>query len=132
MPRTVSDTVSAVLRMVAGLFPTTESTEDTENIAGMARDSGKPAIVECDAGLLKLVVPIFVYDEFVGAVGACGVLLDDGEADAFMIEKTVGMDEAKIESLSGDIKSITTEEAEALAEYIRGRIDDIIDDFKKR
>jgi ligand-binding sensor protein len=98
----------------------------------MARDSSKPAIVECDAGLLKLVVPIFVNDEFVGAVGACGVLLDDGEPDAFMIERTVGMDEAKIESLSSDIKSITTEEAEALAEYITGRIDIIVDDFKKR
>ncbi len=102
------------------------------NIAGMARDSSKPAIVECDAGLLKLVVPIFLNDEFVGAVGACGMLLDDGEPDAFMIERTVGMDEEKIENLSGDIKSITTEEAKALAEYVTGRIDEIIDDFKKR
>ena len=102
------------------------------NIAGMAQQKKKPAIVECDAGLLKLVVPIFVNDEFAGAVGACGVLLDDGEVDSFMIERTVDLDEAKIESLSGDIKRITTEEAEDLAEYITGRIDKILDNFKKQ
>jgi hypothetical protein len=42
------------------------------------------------------------------------------------------LDEAKIESLSGDIKRITTEEAEDLAEYITGRIDKILDNFKKQ
>ncbi len=102
------------------------------NIAGMARDSRKPAIVECDAGLLKLVVPIFVNDEFIGAVGACGVLLDDGEADAFMIERKVRMDEAKIENSYGDTKRITTEEAETLAEYITVRIRKIVGDYKEQ
>jgi ligand-binding sensor protein len=102
------------------------------NIAGMAQQNRKPAIVECDAGLLKLVVPIFVKDEFSGAVGACGVLLDDGEVDSFMIERTVDLNEAKIESLSGEIKRITSEEAEALAQYITERIGGIVDDFEKQ
>ena len=98
----------------------------------MARENKKPAIVDCDAGLLKLVVPIFVKDEFVGAVGACGVLVDDADVDSFMIKRTVEMDEAEIENLSHDIKRITSEEAEHLAQYITERISRIVDDFENQ
>jgi ligand-binding sensor protein len=92
------------------------------NIAEMARQSRKPVIEECDAGLIKLVVPIFVGEEFVGAVGACGLLTEDGEVDAFMINKTLGMDEEEIEALSNDIPQITRHDAEALADYICERL----------
>lgn len=96
------------------------------NIAGMARQAKKPVIEECDAGLLKLVVPIFAKGEFVGAVGACGVLVDKNRVDSFMIKRTIDMDEERTEGLSDDIKRITTEEAEALAHYVSERIDKII------
>jgi ligand-binding sensor protein len=102
------------------------------NIAGMAKQSKEPVIGECDAGLLKLVVPIFIRDEFLGAVGACGFLLDDNEVDSFMINRTINMDEEKIENLSKDIKRITTEEAEALGEYIKKHIEKIMSDFEKQ
>ncbi len=101
------------------------------NIAGMAKESKGTFIGECDAGLLKLVVPIFVNGDFLGAVGACGLLLDDSEVDSFMINRTIGMDYEKIESLSHDIKKITSEEAEALGKYIVGRIAKIVSDFEK-
>jgi ligand-binding sensor protein len=96
------------------------------NLAEQSRQTREPVIEECDAGLMKLVVPIFVGDEFVGAVGGCGHILDDGEADSFMINKTTEIDEAEIESLSEGIPSITTEQAESLAEFIRGEIDKIV------
>ncbi|MBI4681581.1 MAG: PocR ligand-binding domain-containing protein [Nitrospirae bacterium] len=101
------------------------------NIAGMAKENKGAFIGECDAGLLKLVVPIFVNGEFLGAVGACGLLLDDSEVDSFMINRTIGMDYEKIEGLSHDIKRITSEEAEALGKYIAGRIGKIVSDFEK-
>lgn len=100
------------------------------NISGMARESKRPAIEECDAGLMKLVVPIFVKEEFAGAVGACGVLVDDNEVDSFMVRRTIEMDEERIEGLSDDIKRITSEEAEALADYVSGRIDKIVRDYE--
>lgn len=96
------------------------------NIAGQARQSKTPLIQECDAGLMKLVVPIFVKDEFLGAASACGLLLDDGEVDDFMLHKTLGLEEEKIAGLSNDINRIATEKAEALCDYIRERIDCII------
>ncbi len=102
------------------------------NIAAISMNTKKFVVEECDAGLLKLVVPIFVKDEFVGAVGACGLLLDDGEVDSFMVNKTIELDEDEIERLSDDIGSITTEEAENLGNFIAERIDKIVRDFEKK
>lgn len=101
------------------------------NIADMAKKSKETVIEECDAGLLKLVVPIFVKGEFLGAVGACGLLLDDGDVDAFMVNRTIEIGEEKVEGLSDDIKRISTEDAEALGEYITDRIKKIVSDFKQ-
>jgi ligand-binding sensor protein len=96
------------------------------NIAAMAMNTREPVIEECDAGLVKLVVPIFHDDDFVGAVGACGLLLDDGEVDTFMVNKTIGLDESEIDDLSNDISSVTTEQLEELAGYIKREIDRLI------
>ena len=89
------------------------------NIAVQAMQTRKPAIEECDAGLIKLVVPIFIGDEFAGAVGACGLLPEDGEVDAFLINKTTDMDEDVIQDLSEGIGTISRQKAEALADYIQ-------------
>lgn len=102
------------------------------NIADMAKNSKEAVIEECDAGLLKLVVPVFVRGEFLGAVGACGLLLDDSDVDSFMVERTIGIGEEKIEELSNDIKRVSTEEVEALGGYITERIEKIVADFEKR
>ena len=96
------------------------------NIATLAMRSQQPVIEECDAGMLKLVVPIFANQEFVGAVGACGFLLDDGEVDSFLVNKMTDISESKIESLSTDIPTITTAKAEALGQYILNLINEII------
>lgn len=96
------------------------------NVAEMAKNEKSPVIEECDAGLLKLVVPIFVDNAFIGAFGACGMILDDGEIDAFMVNKTIGMDESKIERLSHDIKHISSASVNELAAYIEDRITAIV------
>ncbi len=96
------------------------------NIATLAMRSKRPVIEECDAGMLKLVVPIFFDDEFVGAVGACGYILDDGEVDSFLVNKTTDISEDKVERLSEGIDSITTEKAESFAQYIENQISGIV------
>ncbi|MGD8739577.1 MAG: PocR ligand-binding domain-containing protein [Desulfobacterales bacterium] len=96
------------------------------NIATLAMRSKQPVIEECDAGLLKLVVPILLNDEYVGAVGACGFLLDDGEVDSFLVNKMTDINEDKVERLAEGIDSITTEEAEILAQYIEDQIAAIV------
>jgi ligand-binding sensor protein len=92
------------------------------NIATLAMRSKQPVIEECDAGMLKLVVPIILNDEYVGAVGACGFLLDDGEVDSFLVNKMTDISEDRVERLAEGIDSITTEKAEILAQYIEDQI----------
>ncbi len=100
------------------------------NIAAAAMRSKKPVIEECDAGLIKMVVPIFVKDVFIGAVGACGFLLDKGEVDSFLVYKMTDIDEAKVENLSKGIPAITSARAESLGKYITAQIDEIIGQVK--
>jgi ligand-binding sensor protein len=96
------------------------------NIATLAMRSKQPIIEECDAGMLKLVVPIILNDEYVGAVGACGFLLDDGAVDSFLVNKMTDINEDKVERLAEGIDSITTEKAEILAQYIEAQIAAIV------
>ncbi len=96
------------------------------NIAAQAKQTRSPAIEECDAGLIKLVVPIFVGDQFVGAVGACGLLLEDGEVDEFLINKTTDMAEDVIQDLSQGIGTLSRQKAEALAAYIQQELSTLL------
>ena len=91
--------------------------------------SRQTVVEECDAGMLKLVVPIFANDEYVGAIGACGFLLDDGEVDTFLVNKMTDINADKVESLTEGIPVITTEKAEILSQYITNQISSIIANY---
>ncbi len=97
-----------------------------QNIATQAEKQRGPVIEECDGGLLKLVVPIFMNDTFLGVVGGCGLLLGDGEVDTWMINKTTGIDEGELEELADGIEAMTTPKAEEVITFIREQIDRIV------
>ncbi|MFZ7126813.1 MAG: PocR ligand-binding domain-containing protein [Desulfobacterales bacterium] len=103
-----------------------------QNMAAMAQNTKNFIIEECDAGLIKIVVPIFVDGEFLGAAGGCGRLLEDGEVDDFMINKTTDIPDDRIAELAETIQIMTRSEAEDLAEFIRGRIERIVQDYRSR
>ena len=83
-----------------------------------AEKTGKPVIGECDAGFIKLAVPIFVDGEFLGIAGGCGLLAQDGEIETFMITKTLGLSEEEILDLSRGIKVMKKSECNKMVEYI--------------
>jgi ligand-binding sensor protein len=97
-----------------------------QNFMAQADRTREPVIGECDAGLVKVAVPIVVGDEFLGTVGGCGLLPPGGEVENFMIEKTSGMDEDTIGELSDGLGTISESEAQAMAEYIVGRLAEIL------
>lgn len=101
------------------------------NIATQAMQTRKPVVEECDAGLVKIVVPIFMDDTYIGAVGACGLLLDDGEADTFLINKITEIEEETVELLSADIGTISSEKADTLASDVAHRIEEIVAAYKE-
>ena len=102
-----------------------------QNLAALAKQTGKSIIEECDAGIIKIIVPIFLDDTFLGAAGACGLRLEDGEVDTFLVNKVTGIDTEKIENLSNDIPSITRKEADSLVEFIEDAFNRILSDFKQ-
>jgi ligand-binding sensor protein len=96
------------------------------NIAMLARQSREPVIEECDAGMLKLVVPIFVRDEFVGAVSGCGLLLEDGEVDSYLVNKMTGIEEARVSEWTSDLAVISVSQASELAGFIQQQVAGIV------
>ena len=98
-----------------------------QNFMAQAKQSQKAVIGECDAGLLKIAVPIFKDNEFLGTAGGCGLLPVGGEIETFMIEKTAGLSEDEIAVLSEEMGTMSEETANEMAYYIEKRIDEILD-----
>jgi ligand-binding sensor protein len=96
------------------------------NIAAEAMRAQATVIEECDAGLIKMVVPIFCRGEFLGAVGACGMIFADGEVDAFLVNKMTGIAEEQIEALAPQVPAIGREAVEALARFIEAEVAGIL------
>lgn len=101
-----------------------------QDVAAEAAQTRQPVIGECDAGFAKLVVPIFVDDEFLGVVGGCGLRLDGNAVDSFLISKTTDIPEEKAAELASDAGEITKADADSLLAYIKESIDTIVKEFK--
>jgi ligand-binding sensor protein len=97
-----------------------------QNLATQAAKTCKPVIEACDAGMLKLVVPIFVNGDFLGVAGGCGSLVPTEDIDTFMINKTTGISQQKLAWLSEGIPLMTYDEAELHAADIENEIYHII------
>ncbi len=96
------------------------------NISLMSKKTKRPVTEECDAGLLKFTVPVFIGDEYLGVVTGCGLLLEDGEVDTFLINKMTGLDEDELGNLSGDIEVLTEEKIDSLINYIQDELGRLI------
>lgn len=96
-----------------------------------ARNTGKPVIDACDAGLLKIAVPIVVAGEFLGTAGGCGRLPEGGRVETFIIRKTTGLDESAIAALCSGLKPMTPAEALTAAGYIEKRLDEIVQGYQE-
>jgi len=101
------------------------------NLANEAAKTHAAVIEECDGGLLKIVLPIFVAGTCIGAVGGCGLLAEDGEVDSFMINKTTEIPEEEIEALAATVGTMSRARAEETAQLIKQRLEAIIADFNK-
>jgi ligand-binding sensor protein len=99
------------------------------NLATMASNTKEPIVEECDAGIAKIVIPIFVGDTFLGAVGACGKCLPDGEVDAFLVNKITEIDDDTIETLSKDVDTISSELVDELIQFVEKRIGEIVANY---
>ena len=103
-----------------------------QNIAAQAQRTRQAVIAECDAGLMKIAVPIFLNGDFLGVAGGCGYILGDGEVDLFMVNKTTGIASEKLMNLSADIPVMTPQQAQSLAGFIENEVKKIIKAYANR
>ena len=97
-----------------------------QNFMAQAKNTHKAVIGECDAGLIKIAVPIFCNGDFLGTAGGCGLLPEGGELETFIIEKTAGLSEVEIAGLCEGMGSMTEDQANEMALYIERRIDEFM------
>lgn len=102
-----------------------------QNFMAQAENTQKPVIGECDAGLIKIAVPIFIGDSFLGTAGGCGLLPEGGEVEAFLIEKTLGLSDEEISDLSCEIGTMSENKAWELADFIEKQIERYIDRYRQ-
>ncbi len=100
------------------------------NMANQARNTKKYVIGECDAGLIKLVVPIFFKNEYLGVIGGCGLLMDGSEIDTYAIHKITDLDEAKVETLSLNMPTITHKKACSICHYLEEQLNNALKNWK--
>ena len=97
-----------------------------QNFMTQAKKNRKPVVGECDAGLMKITVPVFVNGTFLGAAGGCGLLPEGGEVETFMIEKSLGLGKKEIVDLCHGMGSMTEEQGAEMAAFIEKRIADYV------
>ncbi|UCG51454.1 MAG: PocR ligand-binding domain-containing protein [Candidatus Latescibacterota bacterium] len=97
-----------------------------QNLAAEAKQLKESVIEECNGGFLKIVVPVFLGDEFVGTVGGCGLLDEEGEIDSLLIADTLGVSQEEIEDLLGDPKRVTNDEVDEMGSFIERRVGEIL------
>lgn len=95
-------------------------------MTAMVKQSRKPLVEECDAGLTKLVVPIFYKEEFIGVAGGCGLLRKGESVDSFAVSKIAGMDEAQVKQLGSHVPSVSEDTISQAVDFIRERIEQLL------
>ena len=101
-----------------------------QNIAAQTVKTGKTVVDECDAGLMKFAVPIFVENEFLGVAGGCGLLRNEEQVDTYLVHRTTGLDEEVVEDLSENIETIPNDRLESAIGYLEKKVADIIREFR--
>ena len=101
-----------------------------QNVAAQVLKTRETVIDECDAGLMKFAVPIFVDEEFMGVAGGCGKLRGNGQVDTYLVHRTADLDEKFVSELSGDIETIGEDRLESVISYVERKVDEIVEEFR--
>ena len=94
-----------------------------QNVAVQARKRKAPVLSECDAGLVKFVVPICWGEEFLGTIGGCGYRLPDVEVETLLLHEIIGTDLEELKQVATEVSVITEERATELMNHFQERLD---------
>ncbi len=97
-----------------------------------AAKTQKPVIAECDAGFIKIAVPIFVNGDFLGTAGACGLLPEGGEVEEFIVEKSLGMAQEEIVARCQGIPTMSPDQAEDMVKFIEKELSRFMEAYHEK
>ena len=100
-----------------------------QNIAAQALTTGKTTVADCDAGLMKFAVPIFLDGEFLGVAGGCGLLREQEKIDTYLVHRTAGMEEEAIKNLSQDVETIPADRLSAVVKYLENKVAGVVREY---
>jgi ligand-binding sensor protein len=78
----------------------------------------RPEVDVCEAGLLRVVVPIVQDGVVVGQIAACGLASEDEELGSFVVAKQLGVSEEQVEGLARSTPFGSEEELQRLGERL--------------
>jgi ligand-binding sensor protein len=85
--------------------------------------NGRAAFVEeCDAGMMRISVPVIKDGELLGAVGGCGLVAEEGEVDEFMVEMSTSMDGETVAGLAKSVHAVSEARVQEVLEFIKARV----------
>ena len=100
-------------------------------IALQVKQTEEPVVEFCDAGLIKIAVPIFVNGTFMGVAGGCGLLGETGEIETYAVHKATGIDLEEVEQLADGIDRIESDQINSTIAFIQTQVDRIVNDSEK-
>jgi ligand-binding sensor protein len=101
------------------------------NMTALVKNSREPLVEECDAGLIKVVVPIFHEDQFLGVAGGCGLVAPEGEVDTFAVSKIAEMPETQVTDLARTVPRVSADTIDAAVDFIQEQVRRILDTCRK-
>ncbi|WP_419786873.1 PocR ligand-binding domain-containing protein [Pseudodesulfovibrio sp.] len=87
---------------------------------------GEPFAEMCDAGMMRISVPVKKDGVVIGAVGGCGLQPADEEVDEFTIGMMSDLDKDAIPGLAGTVRSADEAKVTEIQDYISKRVAEII------
>jgi ligand-binding sensor protein len=93
-----------------------------QNMAAKAKTTRKTVVSQCDAGMVKICVPVFSNGGLAGIVGGCGKLPEGGEIDAFAVEKATGLPEAEILALAARVAPLSAAQVREITTFLEGAV----------
>jgi ligand-binding sensor protein len=90
------------------------------SLSKIVQEKKESATSECDAGLMKFLIPIFVESKFLGMVGGCGCVNEHSDVDAYYVGKMLERED--VSDLAGTVRRITRDRMFEAVEYVQNRI----------
>lgn len=88
----------------------------------LMQEGKAPFAEECDAGMMRISVPIIKDGELLGAVGGCGLVPEGSEVDEFTIDMMSDLDAERITHMASEVSFASEARVKEIQDFFQKRI----------